>query len=162
MSAPQAIRSKASSIGEYTLVLLRLGAPVWRQSGSDRRSDRRLASPRQVCLIAEVESPDSLGISSAAISNEQICQLVCRTSCACVAGGCVQIDRPPDPHRGRASATDSRRPAKATSRMDRARRRVSHVRVLRGAPEATPRNLCVIGPSRSCPQHSTLNTQLPC
>jgi hypothetical protein len=104
-----------------------------------------LGTPRRVCLIADVESPDSLGISSAAISNEQICQLVCRTSCACVAGGCVQISWPPDPHRGRASATDSRRPAKATSRMDRARRRISHVRFLRGAPEPTPGNLCAIG-----------------
>ena len=44
--------------------------------------------------------------------------------------------------------------------MDRGRRRVSHVRVLRGAPEATPGSLCAIGPSRSCPQHSTLNYQL--
>jgi hypothetical protein len=124
------------------------------------QSSRRFASPRRVCLIAEVESPDSLGISSAAISNEQICQLVCRTSCACVAGGCVQISWPPDPHRGRASATDSRRPAKATSRMDRGRRRVSHVRFLRGAPEPTLGNLCAIRPSRSCPQRSTLNYQL--
>src|SRR6266404_2969059 len=35
-------------------------------------------------------------------------QVACRTD------GCVQISRSPDPHRGRASATDSRRLAKAT------------------------------------------------
>jgi len=87
---------------------------------------------------------------SAATSNEQIRQVVCPTSCACRTDGCVQISRSPDPHRGRASATDSRRLAKATSRMDRARRRVSHVRFLRGAPEAAPQNLCPVGPGRSC------------
>src|SRR5207248_9301542 len=48
------------------------------------------------------------------------------------------------------SATDSRRLAKATSRMDRARRRVSHVRFLRVAAKAAPRNLCPVGAGRSC------------
>jgi hypothetical protein len=89
-------------------------------------------------------------ISFAAISNEQIRQVVCPTSRVCRADGCVQISRSPDPCRGRASATDSRGLAKATSRMDRARRRVSHVRFLRGAPEAAPQNLCPVGPGRSC------------
>lgn len=87
---------------------------------------------------------------SAAIFNERIRQLVCPTSCACRADGCVQISRSPGPHRGRASATDSRGLAKTTSRMDRARRRVSRVRFLRGAPEAAPRNLCPVGAGRSC------------
>ena len=70
-------------------------------------------------------------------------------SCACCANSCVQVSRSPDPHRGRASATNSRGLAKATSRMDRARRRVSHVRFLRGAPEAAPRNLCPVGTGRN-------------
>ena len=93
--------------------------------------------------------PHPLAISSAAISNKQIRQVVCPKSCACRADSCVQVSRSPDPHRGRASATNSRGLAKATSRMDRARRRVSHVRFLRGAPEAAPRNLCPVGTGRN-------------
>ena len=95
--------------------------------------------PRQVPLFA-------------AISNEQNRRVVCRKRYACRAGGRIQINgsRPPGPHRGRASATDSRRPAEATSRMDRAKRRVSNVRFLRGAPEPTPRALCAAAqPSQS-------------
>jgi hypothetical protein len=88
-------------------------------------------------------------ISFAAISNERIRQVVCRKSCACCADSCVQVSRSPDPLRGRASATNSRGLAKATSRMDRARRRVSHMRFLRGAPEAAPRNLCPVGTGRN-------------
>ena len=106
--------------------------PAYRQSGSDRQP-----------------GPDSLVISFAAIFNEQIRQVVCRKTCACCADGCVQISRSPAPHRGRASATNSRGLAKATSRMDRARRRVSHVRFLRGAPEAAPRNFYPVGTGRN-------------
>ena len=49
----------------------------------------------------------------------------------------------------RASATDSRRPASAASRMDRAKRRVSNLRFVRGAPEPAARSLCALRPSRS-------------
>jgi hypothetical protein len=88
------------------------------------RSHRTLVpTPLYFCCYAwqKVRTDPCCSHSSAAIFNEQIRQAirqaVCTTSCACRWGGCVQISRSPDPHRGRASATDSRQLAKATSRI---------------------------------------------